>query len=251
MLEDGTDGFAALPAETSTGAPASTVLDKLLSTPPPKPTNLSAHTAPLKERLRGERRGGADTPLAAPASQPPASDPLPRKNGVDASRPKPRPSPTDDHLSAFKVNPAANDGLDYAFHETVRNREARKCLPGCTRACCRELGKFIEAAGLPPAERRGPRWQSSSPCRAPSQSHGRAEEALRARQEEIEFVNRYGRHREAFPRRVSPPGFWDSEMPDTQALQRQRAEAERIERDRLALRRREADRGARGRFVRR
>ncbi|KAI5796708.1 hypothetical protein FPQ18DRAFT_302902 [Pyronema domesticum] len=62
-------------------------------------------------------------------------------------------------LNAFKINPNYNQGLDYAFTETVRSKEARKCLPSCTKYCCKNgLKKFLESAGMPRAPQNGPRW---------------------------------------------------------------------------------------------
>ena len=40
-------------------------------------------------------------------------------------------------LTHFKVNPKYTNGLDFVFQEVVRNKEARKCLPSCSKPeCC-------------------------------------------------------------------------------------------------------------------
>lgn len=259
VLEDGTDG-SSYPVEDramEVSEPRSnTRLDNLLSTPNPRSPSLrslgkesiNVRSAPSNKRPHSDGGDVFATPTNPNTSKRQANtDPFPSKRSADVPRQqkqqqvvkRPQQTTAVDDVTAFKINPAANQGLDYAYHETVRDREERRCLPGCTRVCCRDLGKFIKAAGLPLVQRRGPKWRSSSPT--PSQQP----------EEQEEFVHRYGRHREAFPRRVSPPGFWESDMPDTQALARQHQEADRIERKKVEMRRKEAEKGDKGRFVRR
>ncbi|KAF8540777.1 hypothetical protein BDD12DRAFT_831976 [Trichophaea hybrida] len=262
VLEDGTNGDSHSDEDQATEPPETrpnTRLDSLLSTSIPKSPSLRSlgkegldiRSAPSNKRSYA---GGGDvfaTPSHPNTSRRQAeTDPLPGKHSADVARGQqrqkqqqvvngPQQATTVDDVTAFKINPAANQGLNYAYHEIVRDREERRCLPGCTRACCRGLGKFIEAAGLPLTQRRGPKWRSSSP--APSQQP----------EDEEVFVDRYGRHREAFPRRVSPPGFWESDMPDTPTLKKQHEEADRIERKKVEMRRKEAEKGDKGKFMRR
>lgn len=245
VLEDGADGTkrAGLSGDTP-DIQTPVRLDDILFTPPPKPVKLAAlsrgaiNTRSAPQSKRPESRASAGDIFTTPSNstfkkQDAATDPLPGKNG------KRQPSAAID----YAINPTMNDGVDYAYHEVVRNREARKCLPGCTRTCCREVGKFVEAAGMPLVEKAGPRWRSSSPEQQPA--NGTGADSKR------EFLDRYGRHREAFPRRKTPPGFWDSEMPDTQALKKRNEEAHKLDRERVEQRSREAMKGAKGRFVRR
>ena len=52
-------------------------------------------------------------------------------------------------LEDFKINPAENSGLTYAYKDVVRGHSARKCLPGCTRPeCCGTKFRAL-AADLP------------------------------------------------------------------------------------------------------
>jgi hypothetical protein len=238
VLEDGTDGDKAV--NLNKGVPdirTKTRLDDLLSTPMPRSPSLRAIG---KEGVNAppKKRDVFTTPVnpAATGKRQADTDPLPpRENTADAARV----AQTKEREPAERIviNPAANDGLNYAFHEVVRDKEKRKCLPGCTRACCKQVGKFVETAGLPLVEKRGPRWRSSSPA-GPSQDE----------LEEQRFIQLYGRHREAFPRRKTPPFFWESEMLDTQQLKKQHEEADRMEKEKEEMRRKEAQKPG-GRFM--
>lgn len=66
--------------------------------------------------------------------------------------------------------------------------------------------------------------------------------------DEQRFIQQYGRHREAFPRRRTPPKFWTSEMLDTQDLKEQHEEADRIEAAKEEMKRKESRKSG-GRFV--
>lgn len=243
VLEDGADGKKPVGLGGDTPSVQTAVrLDDILFTPPPKSVSLSAlskeaintRSAPQNRRpkLRAEGKDMLTTPNNPTLKKrDAATDPLPSKNI------RKQPATAAD----FAINPAMNDGIDYAYHEVVRNREARKCLPGCTRTCCKEVGKFVEAAGMPLLTKAGPRWRSSSPEQPAENTDAVGEK---------EFLDLYGRHREAFPRRNTPPGFWDSDMPDTQALKKRNEEADKLDRERVEQRNREVMKGSKGRFVR-
>ncbi|RPB02609.1 hypothetical protein L873DRAFT_1732916 [Choiromyces venosus 120613-1] len=229
-----------------------TRLDDILNSPPPRTPslahlkkNIQSRTSPAKKRTWGG--DGFEVPQVQPASSAGPSTST-RRGGNTKS--KVRDISTLD-ISDFRVNPEVNDGKDYAFAETVRNREARKCLPGCMKTCCRDLVGFTEAAGLP-ALSKGPRWRSSSP--APLEDHelprrGLRNEPVDKEDKAREFTNRYGRHRDAFERRRSPPGFWDADFPTTQELEQQRTAAEEMRKKKVEDMRKEAERSSKGRFV--
>ena len=160
-------------------------------------------------------------------------------------------------LDDFKVNPGFNQGLNFAFTETVRKREQRKCLPGCIRSeCCGfTLRKVVEIGGLPTPPQTGLRWDSSQ---EEDEEQGLLEWFLESDKGRIQsmsvkersdmlilaktkrFANEHGRHRNAFERPKSPPGFWRTDMPTTQELEEDREEARRLEREKLEERWREA-----------
>lgn len=54
------------------------------------------------------------------------------------------------------------------------------------------------------------------------------------------IANRFGKHRHHHQRSGSPPGYWRTDMPDTQELQRDHEEAREIEREKVRDRYREA-----------
>lgn len=62
------------------------------------------------------------------------------------------------------------------------------------------------------------------------------------------FTKQHGKQREAFERRVTPPGFWDTDFPTTQDAAQNRSKALEIKRKTVAERWREAIRGD-GRWI--
>ncbi|KAI9836256.1 MAG: hypothetical protein M1819_001593 [Sarea resinae] len=169
-------------------------------------------------------------------------------------------------LEHFKVNPNYNQGLDYAFTETIRNRDQRRCLPGCTRPeCCGStFRKVVElAGGLPPRVQQG-LWDSSPVDDEDQQvleeylgddfarrtdgisDADRRELLLQARTKQ--FADMHGKHRHAFERRATPPGFWRTDMPSTQEQKEDQEEARRMERRKVAERHAEAMRSG-GRWL--
>lgn len=268
VLEDGTDGFSQTQAleanekdpEKDPTADQPSRLDILLNTPPvgthslrPLGKEVNMRSAPMNKRSRWGGIEDATTPSNTTKNnvgkrQAVMDSFLTGKQPTDVAGRQIKNSDsrtTAESVNDFRINPAANEGLDYAFLETVRRRDERKCLPGCTRTCCRDIGKFLEAAGLPPVHRDGPRWRSSSPPKSRNDGEQGIEELKQ------KFVDNYGRHKEAFPRRKTPPLFWASDMPTTQELQRQHEDAERIEAEKIVHRRREAEKGDKGRYIRR
>ena len=153
--------------------------------------------------------------------------------------------------SDFKLSLAHNRGYDYPFSEVVRNRDLRKCMPGCTRpGCCGStLRKVVEIGGFT-AQTSGlldssPRDESEADQRLLEEYLGdskprlkgmpdqeRNELLLKAKTER--FANVHGKHRFEFGRALSPPGFWETDMPTTQQEQENRAAAMVLETERVA-----------------
>lgn len=189
--------------------------------------------------------------------------------------------------------PSPQNPTPFAYHETVRGRAARACLPGCVRPeCCgAHFRRMAEAEGANlPSARAPPRgmWDDpgSSPLdeeaekldeenrllegylgraaaakhHVPCKSDGSAflakkgQEWHRERHEMIvrartaRLAQNHGRHRARFERRRTPPGFWRVEMPSTQEAEADRREVERMEREVVGERWREAVQG-RGRWI--
>lgn len=146
-------------------------------------------------------------------------------------------------FGCFKINPARNQGVDFPHKSVVRKRDERKCLPGCvSENCCGPKLRDL-ARSLP--------WDEEEAQRILEEYLGEERHLLgRMSDEERDkalldaktwsLANQHGRHRHNHQRPPSPPGFWRTEMPDTQELEHDREEAKRLERQMIIERRREA-----------
>jgi DNA repair protein endonuclease SAE2/CtIP len=161
-------------------------------------------------------------------------------------------------LADFRINPAMNDGLSFAFQDAVYGNE-RRCLPGCTDArCCGPAMRTLASALKPTVPRPtnpscaedeilddeqytikwylGDKFNRQEVARMTT--HDRAELLLEAQTKYV--AEQYGRHRNVSDRRRTPPGFWDSDMPSTQEQEKHRRQTQKIERDLVGERYREA-----------
>lgn len=159
-------------------------------------------------------------------------------------------------LDCFKINSEYNQGLNFAFDEVVRKKEQRKCLTGCTRPdCCGDKFRAMARAGGLATVQRSAVNQTDSEGDEDRQIledyMGDQKHKLDTMSEEerndllIEakarmLANQYGKHRHAHERPRSPPGFWRTDMPDTQELERDQEEARKLEREKVMERYREA-----------
>ncbi|KAF1923795.1 uncharacterized protein M421DRAFT_74369 [Didymella exigua CBS 183.55] len=135
----------------------------------------------------------------------------------------------------FKPNPAYNNGYTYAFSETVRKRGDRLCLPGCTneQCCGSHFRRLAEALGpLPTADEEalleeylGDAYNTIISTQMSSDE--RAELVLQARTKKM--AKDSGKHREAYERRRTPPGFWRVDFPSTQEREIDRGRAKELE----------------------
>ena len=156
----------------------------------------------------------------------------------------------------FKLNPSRNQGYNHAFVEVVRNRDQRKCMPGCTRPdCCgNALRKAVEIGGYTaprksrlsnppyadgreeeleePDQQLLEEWFGDDPARlAEMPAAERQELVLKAKTEK--FANQHGKHRHVYGRGSTPPGFWDTDMPTTQQALEYRKAAAAMEQDKV------------------
>ncbi|KEF51263.1 uncharacterized protein A1O9_12613 [Exophiala aquamarina CBS 119918] len=150
-------------------------------------------------------------------------------------------------LSHFRQNPQYHDGLNYAFYETVRNHEARKCLPGCTKAgCCGNKFQAI-AETLPRGVRQIPDDEllleffgqgSEAKIRGltPMARNNLIHEA-RAKK----IANAFGKiHRRASDRPKTPPDYWGLDVLGSQEERKSREQGLLIEREEVEKRYHEA-----------
>ncbi|PYH68722.1 SAE2-domain-containing protein [Aspergillus vadensis CBS 113365] len=155
-------------------------------------------------------------------------------------------------LTHFSINPNYNQGVDYAFSSVIRTTDERKCAKGCMRpGCCG--GKFHAMArlgGLPTnATSDKDREQEERKILEDylgEETHILDKLSTEDRKSLLQeanarlIANRFGKHRHHHQRSGSPPGYWRTDMPDTQELQRDHEEAREIEREKVRDRYREA-----------
>lgn len=135
----------------------------------------------------------------------------------------------------FKPNPAYNQGYSYAFSETVRKRGDRMCLPGCTNPqCCGSTFRILAEAQAPLSSSQeevlledylGEAYSNMQLTQMSSEE--RKELVLQARTKKM--AKESGKHREAYERRRTPPGFWRVDFPTTQEQQEDRERAKEQE----------------------
>ncbi|KFZ02109.1 hypothetical protein V500_00439 [Pseudogymnoascus sp. VKM F-4518 (FW-2643)] len=157
-------------------------------------------------------------------------------------------------LEHFKVNPDHNQGYYYAFRDVVRGREQRKCLPGCTNPeCCgngfRKLAELTTGQAKNQSSDRNTEDELLLEDFLGGNIHKLQAMSADERQETLiqakarDLANKHGKHRHAFERRQSPPGFWRADFPTTQEVQSDRAEAADFERELVRKRYEDAVRG--------
>lgn len=153
-------------------------------------------------------------------------------------------------LTDFKINPAANEGHDFAFSEVVRDRDVRACLPGCVDLhCCGKTFRALAISQRPDAPLTAAERQEEQRLLESYLGDFSYRLASMDREERLglwieaktqELANKYGKHRHRFTRMQSPPGFWDADFPSTQQLQEDKAESEKRVRKAVADRHRES-----------
>ncbi|KAF1990135.1 hypothetical protein K402DRAFT_401597 [Aulographum hederae CBS 113979] len=211
-------------------------------------------------------------PSPKPTSKPTVTPTTAFKKPPPRSNPQPKPKPTPRGplrslpLSAldpedFKINPANNWGLDYAFQDVIRGRSARGCLAGCIRPeCCGPHFRALADAGLKPSL---PRSLMKSHDAAADDDETRILRAYQGNafdRDRLECMSdgergelvmeatiallakEHGKlHRgNAYARGRSPPGFWRTDFPSTQSQAQDREEAERVVREKVRERWNEA-----------
>ncbi|KAF3036715.1 hypothetical protein E8E12_007150 [Didymella heteroderae] len=137
--------------------------------------------------------------------------------------------------SDFKPNPVYNNGYTYAFSEAVQKRGDRLCLPGCTNdQCCgshfRRLAEALAPLSFAEEEALLEEYLGGAYNTIMStqmSSDERAELILQARTKKI--AKDSGKHREAYERRRTPPGFWRVDFPSTQSQEIDRGRAKELE----------------------
>ncbi|CAG8976478.1 hypothetical protein HYALB_00010614 [Hymenoscyphus albidus] len=151
------------------------------------------------------------------------------------------------NITDFKINPNANQGLDYAFKDVVRGRDQRRCLQGCTKPeCCGD--KFRALAQITNDNRGSPtlsqedadnllleEFLGDNAHKLQNMSKDERDEVL-LQAKTRKLSNDIGRHRNAHERRNTPPGFWETDFPSTQEQNATCAASREFERANVANR---------------
>lgn len=227
--------------------------------PDPQPARLS------EESVSGQPRSRAKRTIQ---DKPSPSKHLPRRYSPGPVLPEHEPLRCRPlhrlNIDDFRIDPKYSE-LGYAYTETIRNHEQRRCLPGCTKDCCSAMRKFAAANLLPNLPRKYGLFDDPDPNLDDDDltlqgylGGGYAQIIKNATPEEKKqmlvdartkaFADQHGKHRQAFERRNTPPGFWRTDMPTTQEEEEDREEARRMERQKVEERWREAMRGG-GRYI--
>ncbi|PNS14507.1 hypothetical protein CAC42_3793 [Sphaceloma murrayae] len=243
------------------------------SRPPPlkrtidPPTPIASKATSFTNKPKSSRN--VTSPLESPRAAKRTSSPQPlRKHPAKRPRtsqsPPPSPQPEEEPLRCrplhrltpddFKINPLYA-GTDFAFNAPLRDHASRRCIPGCTRPCCASIQAFAaDSMRGRPATRTTVAEEDAllrehlghDPLHLTSSQRTSLLESAKAQK----VADRYGKHRQVFERRRTPPGFWRTEMPSTQELEEDRRQAKRVDREVVEERWREAVRGdGKGRWV--
>lgn len=188
-------------------------------------------------------------------------DPPSRSNGA-LPRPPLRSKPVDAlNMDDFRLNPKAKGGLDLAYADPIRGKEARSHMDGCTDPKCANCGDQLQALAAELDFTFGSHLFASTQDENLTNEEKLIkfylgdtfdlEEVQAMKQEEKTHMilqaktkllaNSVGRHKiRPMGRAKSPPGFWNFDMPTTQQLEAQREEADARQKEVIAERRREA-----------
>ncbi|OJJ44193.1 hypothetical protein ASPZODRAFT_135683 [Penicilliopsis zonata CBS 506.65] len=155
-------------------------------------------------------------------------------------------SPRELNPECFRLNPDQNNGLEFAYGQVIRNKAERQHLAGCMRpGCCGDV--FRAMARLKPQtgsdqeeDQRLLEEYMGKDSHSLDQLSEESRKKLILEARARSLANNYGKHRHQHQRAHSPPGFWRTEMPDTQELENDRQEARRLEHETVTARRQEA-----------
>lgn len=243
--------------------PISTTKAKRKAIPSPNlPTPVSAlkhfdNTA--KSRVSAQPSPNLPTPVSAAKRVSPVQRKSPAKRAVHQGQSPPPIEPEQEPLRIrgldrlgledFRINPNYI-GTEHAVADTFRGREQRRNLQVSKKP---ELDKAVAMSGGPALSGKtdaqallsflGPNWEDLlGNYRAAQRKDIVAQAHVHC------FTTQHGKQRQAFERRKSPPGFWDTDFPTTQEAAQNRAKAREMEREQVAERWRDAMRGD-GRWI--
>ncbi|CAI7672138.1 unnamed protein product [Penicillium crustosum] len=207
--------------------------------------NLLERSVPSKSPLHlSSRVSGSDS---ARAPDTPHDDQTTPKM---SSQMAPDIDPDDEPFRARPLRRLGNQGLDYAYQAVVRKKDDRKCISGCTRpGCCGDRFRAMARLGGLPGKSGAEQQEEDQAIleefvgedtQLLRNMSGKERENLLVEARARALANQYGRHRHTHQRAQSPPGFWRTDMPDTQEEKEDLEAAKRLEREKVEERYREA-----------
>ncbi|KAI0032431.1 hypothetical protein K488DRAFT_49898, partial [Vararia minispora EC-137] len=164
----------------------------------------------------------------------------------------------------YELDPDANSGLNYQYHDVVRKKGDRKALPAGDCIDCRN---YYEAVGPMPPRLQPPLWDlPPSPSQHDHRHHhhhphhrfkngGRVETSRPLADDDIDLAEfnehqrrrdiathkqAISRHRAQWQGSKDPPGYWMIGFPNTQEVAKINAEADEMRREKEEQVRREA-----------
>jgi len=140
-------------------------------------------------------------------------------------------------LEDFRINPNYNGGYNYAFSEVVRGKNERTALHACTKpGCCGDKFRALAIAGRnfdverTPSELEADDKLIREFLGENAHTLGRMskseKEAVWIQARARQLGNENGRHRHAYERAPTPPGFWRADFPTTQEIAEEREKGE-------------------------
>lgn len=257
LSEDGEESSQAA-TDDQIGQGKDNRLEDLLNEPPPKRTLASIrrpqqHVATSRKNRQAPSMPTPESVIKSTSPQKARRSPLTRLRRPQNSPPPfgPEHEPLrikhigNLKLDDFKINPKYM-GTTHAFTDTLRGRDARRGLHACTRPdCCGgALQKVITMGGTELTGKTdvealeaflGEDWRDHIGVYS---AEKRKEIVTQAHV--FVFANQHGKHKSAFERRSTPPGFWDTDFPTTQQIEENRKQAVEMEKKEVEERWREA-----------
>ncbi|KAK4505019.1 hypothetical protein PRZ48_002982 [Zasmidium cellare] len=257
LSEDGEESSQAA-LDDQTGEANDTRLEDLLNEPPPERTFATTRrpqqpTATIRKNRQAPSIPTPESVIKRTSPQKLRRSPLKRlrqdQNGPPPLGPEHEPL-RDKHvvnlrLDDFKINPKYM-GTTHAFTDTLRGRDARRNLHACTRPdCCGgALQKVIAVGGTTLTGKTdaealeaflGEDWRNHMSGYNPEKR-----KEITTQAHVFVLANQHGKHKSAFERRSTPPGFWETDFPTTQQIEQNQKEAEEMEKRQVEERWREA-----------
>ncbi|KAG8773728.1 hypothetical protein FRC15_001849, partial [Serendipita sp. 397] len=136
-------------------------------------------------------------------------------------------------VGRFEVNPAKNNGVNYAYEEVVRKKADRRRMEATD---CDQCRNYYKAVGPLPPRLQPPLWKSPTHTQEAAKDQlRRCKHHMKVESDDDEEVdrdtavhqNQVSRHRVVFTAGADPVDYWEIGFPDTQRVKEINAQAEK------------------------